>query len=244
MTEKVRITLGPWSENRIDELLARASKIDDVGDRIAFLSHPFLGTPYGESTLVGDSRTTEELVVNLAALDCFTFIDYIEAMRMASSFEEFLETLKRVRYREGVVSYAGRNHFFTDWREYNRLFVSDVTRRIGKDKARRTAKILNLRSDGSSFLEGIPARTRSMEYIPSLTIDRHVLDELRTGDYAGIYTDTEGLDVSHVGIVIREKDGLYLRHASSAATSRGVVDQLFGDYLREKPGVVVLRPLP
>lgn len=244
MTEKIRITLGSWSGNRIDELLARASKIDNVGDRIAFLSHPFLGTPYGESTLVGDLRTTEELVVNLAALDCFTFIDYIEAMRMASSFEEFLVALKKVRYREGIVSYAGRNHFFSDWSEHNGLFVRDVTGRIGADRVRRTAKILNVRSDGSAFLEGIPARMRSIEYIPSSTIDRHVLGELRTGDYAGIYTDTEGLDVSHVGIVIREKDRLYLRHASSAAASRRVVDQLFGDYFREKPGVVVLRPLP
>jgi hypothetical protein len=88
-------------------MLTGASKIDEVGERIAFLSRQFLDTPYGESTLVGNPRTPEELVVNLAALDCFTFIDYIEAMRMASSFEDFLEAVKKVRYREGIVSYTG-----------------------------------------------------------------------------------------------------------------------------------------
>jgi hypothetical protein len=75
-------------------------------------------------------------------------------------------------------------------------------------------------------------------------IDGDVLGEFHNGDYVGIYTDVDGLDVSHVGIAIREKERVFLRHASSAAASRRVVDQLFGDYIREKPGVVVLRPLP
>jgi hypothetical protein len=105
-------------------------------------------------------------------------------------------------------------------------------------------KTLNLRSDGSQFLEGLPALTRSVEYIPSAMIDRDVLDALHTGDYTGIYTETEGLDVSHVGIAIKGKERVFLRHASSAPASRRVVDQLFGDYIREKPGIVVLRPLP
>ncbi len=239
-----RITLGKWSAASIQELLVEVSRIDDTGTRIASVSRPFLGTPYGESTLTGGPATPEELVVNLAALDCFTFIDYIEAMRMASSFDGFLEALKRVRYREGVVCYAGRNHFFTDWRENNGPFVSDVTGLIGRDKVRRTVKTLNVRSDGSPFLEGIAARVRSVEYIPSAMIDGDVLGEFHNGDYVGIYTDVDGLDVSHVGIAIREKERVFLRHASSAAASRRVVDQLFGDYIREKPGVVVLRPLP
>lgn len=241
---KTRIVLGEWSRRRIDEMLTGASKIDEVGERIAFLSRQFLNTPYGESTLVGNPRTPEELVVNLAALDCFTFIDYIEAMRMASSFDEFLEALKKVRYKEGIVSYTGRNHFFTDWKERNGLFVHDITGLIGKGRARKTAKTLNMRSDGSPFLEGLPALTRSVEYIPSAMIDRDVLDALHTGDYTGIYTETEGLDVSHVGIVIRETRSVYLRHASSATASRKVVDQLFGDYISERPGIVVVRPLP
>jgi hypothetical protein len=242
MNEK--ITLGKWSPASIHELLVEASKIDDTGMRIAFLSRPFLGTPYGESTLVGGPATPEELVVNLSALDCFTFIDYIEAMRMASTFEQFLEALKRIRYREGTVSYTDRNHFFTDWREHNGLFVSDVTSLLGKGRVRRASKTLNLRSDGSPFLEGLPFRMRSVEYIPSAMIDGDVLGELHNGDYAGIFTDIDGLDVSHVGIVIKEKGQIYLRHASSAAAFRRVVDQLFGNYVREKPGIVILRPLP
>jgi len=240
--EKARITLGAWSQARIDKLLVQASRIDDAGSRIAFLSRHFLDTPYGESTLIGSNRAPEELVVNLTALDCFTFIDYIEAMRLASSFAEFLKRLREIRYREGVVSYIRRNHFFTDWKEFNGSLVSDVTVMIGRERTRQSSKTLNRKTDGTLFLEGIPARSRTVDYIPSTTIDQDLIDRLHNGDYTGIYTDTDGLDVSHVGIVIKENRGVYLRHASSATASRRVIDQLFGDYVKEKPGVLVLRP--
>ena len=242
MDEKTRITLGAWSQTRIDKLLAEASRIDDAGSRIAFLSRHFLDTPYGESTLIGSDGAPEELVVNLATLDCFTFIDYIEAMRLASSFADFLKRLREIRYREGVVSYISRNHFFTDWKEFNERLVDDVTAMIGRERTRQKLKTLNRKTDGSLFLEGIPARSRAVDYIPSTTIDQDLVDRLHNGDYTGIYTDTDGLDVSHVGIVIKESAGVYLRHASSATASRRVIDQVFGDYIKKKPGVVVLRP--
>ncbi len=242
MDERARITLGAWSQARIDKLLVQASRIDVAGSRIAFLSRDFLDTPYGESTLIGSDEVPEELVVNLAALDCFTFIDYIEAMRLASSFAEFLKRLREIRYREGVVSYVSRNHFFTDWKEFNGRLVSDVTAMIGGQRTRQSSKTLNRKTDGNLFLEGIPARSRAVDYIPSTAIDQDIVDRLHNGDYTGIYTEADGLDVSHVGIVIKESTGVYLRHASSAAASRRVIDQLFGDYVIEKPGVVVLRP--
>ncbi len=242
MSEKVKIILGKWSRTRIDALLSQASGIPDAGARIAFLSRHFLDTPYEESTLIGSPVTPEQLVVNLSGLDCFTFIDYVEAMRLAPSFTAFLEHLKKIRYRKGILSYRNRNHFFTDWREFNGRFVSDVTTVIGKERTRQSLKTLNRKSDGTLFLEGIEVHTRTLQYIPSATIDSTVLDSLHVGDYMGIYTETDGLDVSHVGIIIKEKDKLYLRHASSAPTLRRVTDQFFGDYIKEKPGAVVFRP--
>jgi hypothetical protein len=66
---------------------------------------------------------------------------------------------------------------------------------------------------------------------------------MRTGDYAGIYSETEGLDVSHVGIVIRKQDALFLRHASSALGAGAVIDQDFLEYMKGRPGLILLRPL-
>ena len=76
--------------------------------------------------------------------------------------------------------------------------------------------------------------------MPSGLVDRGVLGSLRTGDYVGIYTEAEGLDVSHVGIIIRDGRRLLFRHASSV--KRKVLDQDFLPYINGKSGIVVLRP--
>ena len=54
---KEKILLGTWSEEKLDRLIAEATKIKDIGERIAFLSEQFLGAPYKESTLIGDVTT-------------------------------------------------------------------------------------------------------------------------------------------------------------------------------------------
>lgn len=237
------IQWGEWTEEELDALLRASSGISDAGGRIVFLSDHFLGTAYREATLEEGSGTREELIINLEEMDCFTFIDYIEAMRLSSSFREFVQKLERVRYRAGAVSYDTRNHFFTDWREYNAEHIADHTSVIGELRTTAIHKRLNEKEDGSLLLPGIPARDRIVSFIPSELVDKEVIAALRTGDYLGIYSGTPGLDVSHVGIFIREGNRIYLRHASSAQGVRKVVDQEFRKYLRGKPGIVILRPL-
>jgi hypothetical protein len=165
-------------------------------------------------------------------------------MRLSGSFSEFRMNLKKVRYRSGRVSFRNRNHFFTDWVGFNPGSVYDATQKIGDRKTLRAQKILNEREDGTYFLDGIQPVERRIKYIPSERIDDSVLQKLRTGDYIGIYSDLKGLDASHVGIFIRKKDRVYLRHASSQRAYRKVIDQDFKSYISNKPGIIVLRPTP
>ena len=236
------IHLGKWSEERVNDLLKEASLIHSPGERIGFLSGQFLDTTYQESTLTGDGHTPEVFVINLEGVDCFTFIEYMEAMRRAGSFDEFRKHLHFVRYRIGNIAYENRNHFFTDWKAFNAEFVVDVTQYIGADKTKDVSKRLNEKHDGGLFLPGVACRLREVTYIPSLFVDDEVMENLQTGDYAGIYSKEDGLDVSHVGIVIRKEDGVYLRHASSLKKYRKVLDEDFRGYLKAKAGIIVLRP--
>jgi hypothetical protein len=73
-------------------------------------------------------------------------------------------------------------------------------------------------------------------------MDDQVMERLHTGDYIGIYSKEDGLDVSHTGIIIREQGAVKLRHASSMKKHRKVVDEDFKEYLKAKPGIIVLRP--
>jgi len=239
---KVLVDLGGWSEAELEKTMREAFRIEGAGSRIAFLSGFFLGLKYRESTLIGDNNTSEIFVVNLSEVDCFTFIDYIEAMRLSDSFAHFIENLRKVRYRNSIVDYVNRKHFFTDWAEYEPAFVDDVTTQIGCGRDKSAVKMLNLKEDGTLYLPGIKPYHRSVNYMPSENIDDAVLQVLKSGDYAGIYSSKQGLDVSHVGIIIRDEDSIVLRHASSDRRYRKVIDQDLKEYISEKPGLIILRP--
>lgn len=239
---KEQIILGEWTEERLDRLLKEASAIEDPGARVDFLSRRFLNSRYKGSTLIGDRDRAEVFVVNLEGLDCFTFIDYIEAMRRSGSFSRFKETLKNLRYQSGDVAFEKRNHFFTDWKAFSQGAVVDVTKEIGAEKCREALKRLNEKEDGTLFLPGLDSRVRDITYIPSTCVDEKMIRKMKTGDYIGIYSAMEGLDVSHVGIVIKRDNAAILRHASSPEKHGRVVDEDLKKYIAPGPGVIVLRP--
>ncbi len=242
LPEEERIILGKWSVQALDALLAESSRIGETDVRMDFLSRLFLGTPYRESTLIGDAETREIFVINLGEVDCFTYIDYLEAMRTAASFAEFKENLKRVRYRSGKVAFECRNHFFTDWSAFPSRRVENVTIRIGGQKTMVAQKVLNRRADGTYLVAGIACVNRTVAYIPSSVIDSALMGKLVTGDYVGVYSEKQGLDVSHTGLIVKQKGLVCLRHASSAKEFRRVVEQDLRKYMENKPGLIILRP--
>jgi hypothetical protein len=222
-------------------ILQEASRISENGKRIDILSRHFLEVKYRENTLTGSSITPEVFVINLDALDCFTFLDYIESMRLSTSFADFKRNLVTVRYKFGKIDYINRNHFFSDWREFNKHTLQDISLQIAGEKTRTIKKILNLKEDGTLYLPGLAPVERTIDYIPASAIDESIIRKCKTGDYIGIYADDPGLDVTHVGIIIKNK--VYLRHASSLSEYKKVVDQDFKTYMTGKPGFLVFRAL-
>jgi len=236
------ILLGDNSERELTHLLSQASVNRDTGERIAYLSGQLLGTPYKESSLIGNKDTPEVFVIDLSGVDCFTYLEYVEAMRISQSFFEFRTNLQKVRYKTGKIAFGARNHFFTDWSEYNTERIDEVTETIGCSRIVRSEKLLNRKQDGTDFLEGIQPELRSIRYLPSESVDGEICSLLKTGDYLGIYARSPGLDVSHVGILIKEHNTVKFRHASSQEQYRKVVDEDFRSYLADKPGILILRP--
>lgn len=225
------------------EILVDTAQLAEPGERVVRLSEPFLGVPYQAGTLTGGPDIPEELVVTLDAVDCFTFLDYVEALRRSHNPGEFRSRLVEVRYRDGIVAWDHRRHFFTDWAATSGDRVVDVTVEIGGNRTEQATKTLNRKADGTFYLAGVPVQVRVVRFLPAAVLDDKILGRLRTGDYLGIYTPEAGLDVTHVGIAIRRAGQLFLRHASSRSDSGRVVDSDLRSYLAGKPGLVVLRPV-
>ncbi|WP_448412436.1 DUF1460 domain-containing protein [Mycolicibacterium sp. XJ652] len=205
------------------------------------VSRQFLGTPYGADTLVGSATEPEQLVVELEKVDCFTYADYVEALKRASNREEFIDALIDVRYKDGVVAFQNRKHFFTDWAADTPAVATDLTATLTPN-AVAVHKNLNQKDSGGQYLPGLPVVPRTVSYIPSAQVDGGVLSQLRTGDYIGAFAEDGGLDVTHVGIFVETPDGPVFRNASSLRAHEKVIDQPLAEYLQTVPGVVVLRP--
>jgi len=237
------VKLGSWNESTLAQIISSAQQIDNPGDVIVSLSGHFKDSPYAEYTLLGGPNDTEEFVLNLSEFDCFTFLDVVESLRRSSSYEDFADNLKAVRYFDGTVSYEKRRHFFSDWLIGDAL-IEDVTVRVAKGRAASVNKRLNQKDDGSLWLAGIDVVSRQVDYLSTLNVDEEVLSMLRSGDYIGIYSPLGGLDVSHTGIIVQDMGRTLIRHASSRSETGRVVDEDLLQYLQNKPGLIVYRVKP
>lgn len=233
------INTGKWTIKDIEDFLNNSSKLG-YPEKFDYISNLFLDIKYNDRTLIGTQEIRERLVINFKEVDCFTYIDYVLALSMSKTFDEFKERLRLVRYKEGILDFKNRRHFFTDWSYYEPSFVDDVTQLIGRSNIKKEVKLLNFKRDNNLYLEGLPLVKRIVYYIPTQRIDNKILNNLKTGDFIGIFSREKGLDVSHVGIIIKKTpDKIHFRHASSV--KKKVVEQDFLNYISRTPGIVVLR---
>ncbi|HEI8865868.1 TPA: DUF1460 domain-containing protein [Serratia odorifera] len=239
-----QVNIDPLTRARIDALLALRNSQPALnnGQRIALISQQFLDTPYLAKMLIGSASNAEQLTIDFRAVDCFTLLDYVEALRNAEDYPQFIHRLTTVRYVNAEIGFLTRKHFFSDWSQPPHASVKDISAQLSPH-AVTLNKTLNRKADGSQYLPGLPNVTRAISYIPSGYVNDHLLSQLRTGDYIGIYSNLPGLDVSHVGIYLMTPSGPVLRNASSREHNRRVVDSPFIDYVVATPGIVVLRPL-
>ncbi|AYF78900.1 DUF1460 domain-containing protein [Nocardia yunnanensis] len=237
--------LDDTTSRQLDDLLAlRNSLTGPRTDAIAQLSSRFLGTPYRANMLVGSADQPEQLVIDFRGVDCFTYLDYVEALSRSADRGQFVQNLIATRYADGQVEFTHRKHFFTDWAHVNRVAANDITGSL-TPAAVTVTKHLNAKAGGGLYLPGLPVVDRDITYIPSAALDNTVIAGLRTGDFLGAYTDEAGLDVSHVGIFVSTPSGPVFRNASSlAANDNQVVDTPLTQYANTVPGLVVLRPNP
>ncbi|MDX9714575.1 MAG: DUF1460 domain-containing protein [Dissulfurispiraceae bacterium] len=241
--QKPVIIPGIISIDLVEKTIQHGASAKNIPERISIISSIFLGIPYKTSTIDEHSKDAEQLVIDFSGVDCFTFLDYVESMRRATTWRGFIKTLRSTRYRKSSISFKHRNHFFSDWIKNNTSTIADFTKKTASHKTVIATKKLNRKDDGSLYVRDIKPVQRRINYIPSSSLDQNIIDRLRTGDYAGIYSDKPGLDVSHVGIIIKTESGVKLRHASSARTNRCVVDEDLFKYISKKPGLVLFRPI-
>ncbi len=249
-------------ETLLREAWERQDREKSLPELVIETGNRFLGAPYEPDTLEGEGP--EELVVNLRAFDCVTFVENVVVLARLigagkTGFADYLAALEEIRYRRGRCDgYPSRLHYFTDWLYDNgrKGLVRDITREIGGVPFRRAFHSLTDHreerpglKDSEAFrrlriIEGNCSR-RTYAFIPKADLAGQEKG-IAGGDIIAITTDETGIDVTHVGIAVRLGEEVRLLHASSAE-GRVVHAQIpLRDYLktkRSRTGIIIGRTI-
>lgn len=234
-----------------------------MGDLVLKIGLDFLNTPYVAKTL--DKSKEEKLVINLHQLDCTTFAENCLALARTvksdkSSIETFYSELESLRYRGGKLDgYASRLHYFSEW-----ILDNEVRHHVRSMAAQMGGKLVPINLNFmSSHPQEYPQLTNNPESITLIkSIEEKVSAQkfyfipvsqfesieglVRDGDIVTLTTSIPGIDVSHVGILLKKDGKIYMLHASSSIQKVVISTEPFSQYLaksRKTTGVMIARPM-
>ena len=251
---------------KVESFLAEAYKQDNVTNWVLYFSSKLMGIPYVAKTLEGNA--TEKLIINLRQLDCTTFVENVMALSICAqkrlcTFNDFCRYLRLLRYKNGMISYPTRLHYFTQWIADNTEmgFVKEIQSPDSVFTRIQTLDINYMSTHSTQYpmLVKNPSwiyeiekcekelQGKQFRYIPKEEINNSnaFRDAIKDGDIIAITTKKKGLDTSHIGFAVWHLDGLHLINASQI--HKKVVDEprTLHDYMQEHPsqeGIRIIRP--
>lgn len=233
---------------------------EPIPSRVSFYANiflaeksPYVVDPLGEGE-AGD--VSKGPLYRFDGFDCTTFVETVLALALSSEPQEFTQTLNKIRYKDGRVSYQTRNHFpSVDWIPNNSRagFVKDITGTIAGSKAKWSQTWIEkdnwFRMKGTDFLQmsrGFKKELGKIPYISKedLKNNRALEDRIPSGAIFHVVRPNWNLkkdigtelDVSHMGFLIRENGVLYMVHASNGVRDgssdyKGVKKEALHDYV-------------
>jgi hypothetical protein len=221
-------------EARIGRLIDAAKDLPTIAQRIDFISAALRGTRYQGFTLIGGPHRPEQFVLRDDAFDCVTFCETVLAAALARDLGEFETALREIRYRDGIVNWFERNHYFFEWGEHN--VANKTCRWLAMDGAIELHKTVY-------WHRALGRRHFAMTVIPraAFLANRNMLVK---GDIVGFITRRPNLDYFHVGFIAFGGGGeLLLRHAS--LSRHCVLDESMRRFLAQNRVryVTLLRPV-
>jgi N-acetylmuramoyl-L-alanine amidase-like len=218
----------------VEELLLKAKRDGFVGSRMDLFSRHFLGCRYKPNPLIGSADTAEVFTASLDGFDCVTYIETVLALARATTVDDFIEWLRKIRYECGRIQWERRNHYMTGWIRNN------VREKIIRPVSTPAVSTIS-RERVLNVVPGLAALRTRVKCIPKRAEPRLSV-YLQNGDLIFFVSTRKDLDVFHAGIIAHDNKRVLLRHASR---SKGfVVEQELNEFLEanQMTGVIVVRP--
>ncbi len=241
-----RGSFQPPSNTQLQEELRRIHlEAASLPQRVEAISALFLGAPYKLGPLgegPGGAFDRDPLI-RFDAFDCTTFVETVMALALDSDLDRGARTLQNIRYHDGKIGYATRNHFIElDWVPNNVRagYLRDITSDVAGPSAVEVHKAISkrrwYRRKSAVSLEGgfskdekrhlvsklrnlgerLPDARATLTVLPLKALPR-ALARIPSGTIANlVHADRRYRDtlVSHQVILIKKSDGWYVRHAA------------------------------
>lgn len=221
----------------IDQDLRRVSQSDMSNQgKMVYYSGCFMNAPY-ELACEGEGENgyyETEPLLNIRKINCMTFCEIVLALSLSNFYEEFFNVLQHIRYRQGIISMATRNHYtMADWLPANRWCLRDVSQEVGREHARELMRPISHRKFfKTKGITDLPVvfkdRNVTITYIPLEYLEQHEAD-LESGDIVALIQNKPDIFSAHMLLVIKKEGETYFRHASMKAGK--VVDEVFQTYI-------------
>ncbi|MEM8945846.1 MAG: N-acetylmuramoyl-L-alanine amidase-like domain-containing protein [Planctomycetota bacterium] len=216
--------LYEFTEAEVDIYLQYLQALEpDLRRRIVHLARKNLGQPY-DLYLLGEmpfEHYDPQPIYCLGKSDCLVYSEHTYAMALADDWPSFMSLLQRIRYRDGQIGVATRNHYTeADWNPSNRWLVEDITTKLADDRA----MTFRQRIDRSKFLKNryqlnveIPIEQHEDVYLPYEAIEL-AKPHLAEGDFVNIVRGRPDPDaeknsifggsawIGHVGLIVHGTD--------------------------------------
>lgn len=244
IAELVNQPLFEFTEAEVDIYLRFLSATEpDLRKRVLHLARKNIGQPY-ELYLLGEmpfEAYDPQPIYCLAKSDCLVFAEHTYAMALSHNWPSFMRLLQRIRYRDGRLGVATRNHYTeADWNVSNNWLVQDITAELADDKAVKFTETI----DRAKFLKNryrldvsIPVEKHEDVYLPYEAIGLAKAN-LRDGDFVNVVRATKKLGapeneifggsafVGHVGLIGHGPDGeVHMIHSAEPKVREESLDE-------------------
>jgi hypothetical protein len=237
----------PPSNTHIQEELRRIhQQALPLAQRVEAVSELFLGAPYKLGSLGEgpDGEFDRDPLIRFDAFDCTTFVETVMALSLDGDLDSAMRTLQKIRYKDGQIGYATRNHFIElDWVPNNVRagYLHDITSDVAGRNAVKVRKTISKRRwylrKSLASLDGALTKDEKQHLVSKLRqLGRRLPDERATltvlplkvlplalakipsGTIANlVHADRRdrATIASHQVLLIKKSDGWYVRHAAS-----------------------------
>lgn len=237
-----------------------------MGERMVKVAKEFEGLPYKSYTLEIHNRI-ESPSVNFTGMDCWTFFEIclgfcrmLETPKQHYSPNDLLQQIEWTRYRGGKChgNYLDRIHYLAEWYVDNkkRGNITDLTKKFPHKRMHNKCREMSILWKNYRYLkhnpdlrEGMANHEARLTRMPVYMVPKNkvagIEKHLRNGDIIGIASKRDGGYCSHVGIIVKDKQGRARFMHASTTHKRVIVDSTLSGYLykfKKHAGVLIARP--